>query len=71
MKLYFIFLHIFILLFLIYSKVRLCTALNKRSLEILNQELNLNINQINSLFRAYNHRINVDEPELFYKILDR
>lgn len=46
-------------------------ALNKRCLEILNQEPDLNINQLNSIFRGYNHRINVNEPELFYKILDR
>ncbi|CAI6366545.1 unnamed protein product [Macrosiphum euphorbiae] len=51
--------------------VRLCTALNKRCLEILNQEPNLSIDQINSLYRGYNHRYNVKEPELFYKILDR
>ncbi|XP_022168362.1 FAST kinase domain-containing protein 1, mitochondrial isoform X1 [Myzus persicae] len=50
--------------------VRLCTALNKRSLEIINQEPNLSLDQLNSLYRGYNHRYNVKEPGLFYKILD-
>jgi len=56
--------------FKIIFKVRLCTALNKRCLEIINQEPNLSISQLNSLYRGYNHRYNVKEPRLFYKILE-
>jgi len=55
---------------MIFIKVRLCTALNKRSLEIINQEPNLSLDQLNSLYRGYNHRYNVKEPGLFYKIID-
>lgn len=29
------------------------------------------MDQLNSMFRGYNHRRNVNEPELFFKILDR
>ncbi|XP_050441714.1 FAST kinase domain-containing protein 1, mitochondrial [Adelges cooleyi] len=51
--------------------VRLGTALNKRSLELLSQNDDLNINQLNAMFRGYNNRYNVGDPELFYKLLDK
>jgi len=51
--------------------VRLCTALNKKCLDFLNREPKLNIHQLNSIYRGYNHRINVNDHELFYKIIDR
>ncbi|VVC40572.1 RAP domain,FAST kinase-like protein, subdomain 2 [Cinara cedri] len=51
--------------------VRIGTALNKRCLNILNQEHDLSINQLNSMYRGYNYRVNINEPEVLYKIVDR
>ncbi|XP_050530459.1 uncharacterized protein LOC126899510 isoform X2 [Daktulosphaira vitifoliae] len=50
--------------------IRLGKALNKQSKVLLTQN-SLNINQVNVMFRGYNHRYNIGDPELFYKIIDK